>query len=338
MNQKEAVLSNNPTKIIIRTPNWLGDLMMSTAFIEAVLEKYPAARVDLIVRKGFEGLPLPHRGEILPFDKNETGVIGFGKGLKKEAYDLFFVLPPSFSSALMAFFSGAKVRVGYAGSGRSLFLSERKTYRVKHRTQHLISEYLQLLSKDIDAQNFFPNLRVDETWCRDKSLEGMDELPCQFVVFSPGAMYGPAKQWPIGHFQKLASLFLRKGVGVVVTGTAADRELGEKIAEHNDGVLNLCGKTKLNELIALLWKSSLLVSNDSGAMHLMSALRKPQIAIFGSTSTTWTSPKNASAKILTQNLPCAPCYKRECPFGHYDCLRGVEPEAVMEASLKLLAT
>lgn len=328
--------NSNPLKIIIRTPNWLGDLMMSTAFIEAVLERYPNAVVDLIVRKGFEGLPLPHRGRIIPFDKKEDGVIGLGRRLKKENYDKFFVLPPSFSAALMAFLSGASEKIGYVGGGRSLLLSPRKKYLAMHRSQHLISEYLQLLDPKIDVDRYFPNLNVDEKWC-EKQLDGkIGQLPERFVVFSPGAMYGPAKQWPVQYFKKLASLFSEKGIWTVVTGTDKDAKLGEIIAEGNGNVLNFCGKTGLNELIALLKKSSMLVSNDSGAMHLMSALRKPQVAIFGSTSTVWTSPKNSKSSLLTLRKSCSPCYKRECPLGHYDCLSGITPKEVFEASLKLI--
>lgn len=307
---------------------------MSTAFIEAVMDYYPASEVDLIVRKGFEQLPLPHRGRIISFDKKKDGVIGFGNRLKKDAYDQIFVLPPSFSSALMAFFSGASKRIGYRGAGRSFFLKPAKPYMVTHRTQHLINEYLQLLDENIETNRYFPNLRVTETWANAYLGDRMQSMPERFVVLSPGAMYGPAKQWPVGHFKDLAELFSKKGIWSVVTGTKNDYELGEVIAEGNQMVMNLCGETGLNELIALLWRSELLVSNDSGAMHLMAALRKPQVAIFGSTSTTWTSPKNKEAEIVTLGMECAPCYKRECPFGHYDCLKGVKPEEVFEISVK----
>ena len=112
----------DPTKILIRMPNWLGDLMMATAFCQAVLERFPEATVDLIVRKGFEGLPLPHRGTLLPFDRELTKAGDFGAELANQGYQRIYVLPPSFSSAWMAWRSRIPERIGYSGDGRRWLL------------------------------------------------------------------------------------------------------------------------------------------------------------------------------------------------------------------------
>ena len=318
-------------KIAIRMPNWLGDLMMSTVFVQAVMDRFPQAEIDLIVKKGLERIPLPRRGKILPFDKGSETLFLFGRRLRKERYDAIFLLPPSFSSALMAFWARIPVRIGYAQNGRSLFLRPSIPYRREHRSQHLIQEYLQLLGGDHVAKDHLPHLPIENGWS-DRILapyrERFPQFPEKYVTLAPGSAYGAAKQWPVAYYRKVATLLQEWSVHFVVAGTQDDFALGEEIAKGLDRGINLCGQTGLLELIAVLEQSSLLVSNDSGAMHVMAALRKSQIALFGSTSTTWTAPVNPKAAILQEPTACSPCFKRECRYGHYDCLRKLEPGRV----------
>ncbi|MBU3916081.1 lipopolysaccharide heptosyltransferase II [bacterium] len=310
--------------------------MMSTAFIKAVLVYFPDSSIDLIVKAGFEKIPLPHRGKIIPFDKKSMSPIQFGRGLREYSYDVFFVLPPSFSSALMAYATKVPKRIGYIGSFRGFLLNPGTHYLKKHRTQHLVTEYQQLLDKKINPEEFYPELTVSETWT-DKNISGLTKgLPKEFITIAPGVIFGSAKQWPVNYFKELASSIIDRGENVVVIGTKDDFELGQTLSKNNDCITNLCGETTLNQLIAVLSRSKLLVSNDSGTMHIMAALQKPQVAIFGSTSTVWTSPINKKAEVLTLNLDCAPCYKRECRFGHTNCLNDLKPEIVIDRVNRLL--
>ena len=323
-------------KIVIRTPNWLGDLIMSTAFIKAAMDRFPQAEIDLIVKRGLETIPLPHRGRILPFDKKRESLFEFGNRLRKENYDAAYLLSPSLSSALMVFWAGIPVRIGYSQNGRSPFLKPAKRYRRKHKSQHLIREYLQLLDVDDRSDAYYPNLSLENGWSDQTLADFGERIPGKYIVLAPGATYGPAKQWPIDYFRQVAISMRSFPVRVVVVGTQSDYESGERIVENLDRGKNLCGKTDLPELIALLEKSSLLVSNDSGVMHIMSALRKNQIALFGSTSTTWTGPANPNAVVLQEKLECSPCLRRKCPYGHYDCLKRLRPDAVAEKMQRLL--
>ena len=325
----------DPEKIIIRTPNWLGDVMMSTAFIHAVLERYPQAQVDLIVKAGFEQIPLPHRGTILVFDKTQQSAGRFGGTLRPEGYDHFYILPPSFSSAWMAFCSGATQRIGYGGDFRRWLLKPAKAYQHPPRTQHLIQEYLMLLDATFSPQQYLPRLTVSEEWIENQ-LQDSEPLPENYVALATGAIYGPAKQWPLAHFQRLAQLLVEQRQSVVLVGTQTDFEDGEKVRGGLDQVSNRCGQTSLTELIAILANARLLISNDSGSMHLMSALQRPQIAIFGSTSPTWTGPLNPEAQTCYLKLHCSPCFQRTCRFGHYDCLYQISPEHVFEKTLSRL--
>ena len=198
-------------------------------------------------------------------------------------------------------------------------------------------EYLNLLAPDLSVTKYPPSLETTEEWIETNINSFQNSIPESFIVFTPGAIYGPAKQWPLEHFRALASQMHNVfGDPILILGTEADVKSGAEISLGLDFVQNYCGQTSLSELLAILAKAKLLVGNDSGSMHLMSALQRPQIAIFGSTSPDWTAPINPNATVLSRNLSCSPCFSRTCRFAHYDCLKRIEPELVLEETLKLL--
>ena len=333
-----GVPAPEPEAILVRTPNWLGDLLMSTAFLRALLARFPSTPVDLIVRAGFEVLPLPHRGRIFPYDKKVQGPGAFGRSLAGRGHSHFFVLPPSFSSAWMAFRSGVPRRIGYGGGGRGLLLRPALSYGHLHRSVHLVSEYLGLLQpwglSQGDAAT--PGMELEEGWIAEH-LPSVLAQERGYAVLAPGAEFGPAKQWPLAHYGELAAGLAAAGRCVVVAGLAKDRPAGAEILNHAAGGINLCGETDLPALVALLARAALLVSNDSGAMHIAAALQMPQVALFGSSNPDWTAPRNGRAAVMYRGLDCSPCYKRECPLGHTNCLREIEPGEVLARSLELLA-
>jgi heptosyltransferase-2 len=155
-------------------------------------------------------------------------------------------------------------------------------------------------------------------------------------VLAPGAEYGPAKQWPAAHYRTLAQALAAQGWEIAVIGLAKDRELGETILQGIGAGHNLCGETNLVQFTAMLGGAALLVSNDSGAMHLAAALGIPQIAVFGSTNPTWTGPLSDHARVLYRREWCSPCYDRTCRFGHTNCLTALLPEGVIEEAERLL--
>ncbi|MFN0118495.1 MAG: lipopolysaccharide heptosyltransferase II [Elusimicrobiota bacterium] len=326
-----------PPRIIIRCPNWLGDLMMSLGFIEAVLQKYPQSQIDLIVKKGFESLSLPHRGEIIPYDREKDTLISFSRGLRKKQYDFFYVLPPSFSSALMAFLSGAKIRIGAKGEGRGFLFTKAKTPLTKDRSEHLLKEYLDLLDPPVSADVYVPRLQNSPEWIQKNLPKYFSNYRSnEFIVLAPGATFGPAKQWPVLSYKELAEK-LSAHFDIFIMGSAQEKKMGEEIAGTNSKIKNLCGGTNLNEMIAILNESKLLISNDSGAMHVMAALQKPQIALFGSTSPVWTGPLNKNAEIIYLGLECSPCFKRVCPLTHTNCLNQISVEMVLNKIKKYIS-
>ena len=321
-------------RIVIRTPNWLGDLVMATPFLRGVLEQFPEAQVNLIVRKGLETLPLPLRGEINVFDRDADSPHRFGMRLRTEPYDRFYVLPPSFSSAWMALVSGACERVGYRGDGRRWLLTHSVRRQHPARTQHLVGEYLGLLEQDLALEDHPPRITPDPDWVDQQLSRPSLQLPEHYAVLAPGAEYGPAKQWPVAHYRTLAK---QLDSPVVVTGLAQDRELGEQICTDLPHTRNLCGETSLAELTALLQRADLLVCNDSGTMHLGAALGTPTLGLFGSSSPEWTRPLGPNAEHLSLGLVCSPCFDRTCRFQHYDCLQNLTPAVVLESAQELRA-
>lgn len=326
-----------PEAILVRTPNWLGDLIVSTGWVAALLGRFPKARVDLVVRRGFEVLPLPHRGDVLPYDRRAMSAGAFGRSLKGCGYTHLFVLPPSFSAAWMAWRSGVPWRIGYGGGGRSWLLRPAFRHRHKPRSVHLLQEYLDLLAPWLQgrAEEHPPRLAVTAEWL---ARHAPPQAPWRGrpVVLAPGAEYGPAKQWPAQHYRELARALAGQGYTIAVAGLARERALGDAILAGVASGINLCGETSLAQLTALLAGAALLVSNDSGAMHLAAALGTPQLALFGSTNPTWTGPINPHGRVLYRGEWCSPCYARACRFGHTRCLTELLPVGAIEEAERLL--
>lgn len=312
-------------------PNWLGDLVLATGFVGALLERFPAASVDLVVRAGSEALPLPHRGHLLAFDPQAAGAGAFGAALRGNGYDRFYVLPPSFSAAWMAWCSRAPERIGYRGQLRGPLLAPALRHRLPPRAAHLAQEYLDLLDPAPELEDHPPRLAVAPCWAEERLGPLCRKLPERFAALAPGAIYGPAKAWPAEHYRDLARALAADGLPVVVVGSPAEAGIGEAIREGSPGVLNWCGATDLAGLAAVLSRADLVVSNDSGPMHLAAALGRPQVAIFGSTSPAWTRPVNPRAAVLATGISCSPCFRRTCREDHYRCLREITPEQVLEA-------
>jgi heptosyltransferase-2 len=179
-----------------------------------------------------------------------------------------------------------------------------------------------------------PALRVDQS-NRAALMQrlGLGARPA--VALMPGAAYGPAKQWPISHFAELAGLLLARGFEVWVLGSAGEHALGEQVLAGADPgtsprVFNLCGQTSLEDTVDLLSASRAAVTNDSGLMHVAAAAGTHVVAIYGSSSPDFTPPLTARKTVLYQGLACSPCFKRECPLTHLNCLREITPSRVAD--------
>ena len=252
-------------------------------------------------------------------------------------FDTAYLCPNSLKSSLLPFLAGIPKRIGYTGESRIGLLTQRLKNPPKSQRPPMVAFY-SALSGESDLANDRPQLRMNDADV-DLALMSMGLQRGAYVVFAPGAEYGPAKRWPAAHFSTLARLLDRT---VVLLGSGKEFDLCEEIAapvnaEQPGKCLNLAGKTTLAQAFSAIAATKSIVSNDSGLMHVAAAFGVPQIALFGSSSPLHTPPLSEHANVLwLKNNPayhppldCAPCFKRECPLGHTRCLADITPTEVL---------
>ncbi|MDP3137709.1 MAG: lipopolysaccharide heptosyltransferase II, partial [Burkholderiaceae bacterium] len=254
-------------------------------------------------------------------------------------FDAAYVLPNSLKSALLPFLASIPRRIGYLGEARIGLLTHRLKNPGKGARLPMVAFY-SALSGEPGVEQDQPALRVEAAQI-DAALGAQGLQRGGYVVFAPGAEYGPAKRWPTSHFAELArELPGTPAAQVVLLGSAKESALCAEIAQAAPGrCLDLSGKTTLDEALCLIAGAAAMVSNDSGLMHVAAALGVRQVAIFGSSSPRHTPPLNAQARVIWLKddaqyqppLDCAPCFERECPLGHTRCLVDVSAQRVRAA-------
>ncbi|NIO38843.1 MAG: lipopolysaccharide heptosyltransferase II [Burkholderiales bacterium] len=327
-------------RTLVIAPSWIGDAVLSQPLLARLTYQQPASAIDVFAPKWV----LPVYGRMSEVDQTIEnpfghGVLALGRRLRvgrdlaKCGYSTAYVLPNSFKSALVPWFAGIHSRVGYTGEMRYGLLTDRRT--LDKQNQPLMVERFAWLAQPnnsaLERPVAKPHLHVAENefnkLCERLGLGSPQQLAC----FCPGAEYGPAKRWPATHFADLAKQLTKKGYTVWCLGSAADRQLGEEISGNSNGnAINLCGATSLEEAIVLLSGAHLVVTNDSGLMHVAAALARPIIAIYGSSSPGFTPPLSDTARVVKLDLPCSPCFARTCPLKHFDCLVKLDPVTVMQ--------
>jgi lipopolysaccharide heptosyltransferase II len=235
------------------------------------------------------------------------------------------------SGGWLAWLSRAPLRMGRAaGMHRMLF-----THPLPRATRQESAwrEHAQVAQAAGGAFPLAPDFRLPlDPAVSARAAELLPDAGTPVVALAPGAAYGPAKRWPLEYFAELCRRLSRAGFRVMVTGSNQERDLGAALAEA--GALDLTGKTSLLESVAILKRARVLVTNDSGALHLARAAGTPVVALFGSSSPVWTGPGAEEGHTLQHSVPCSPCFRRECPLRgaeHLRCLRGISVEAVLEA-------
>jgi heptosyltransferase-2 len=253
--------------------------------------------------------------------------------LREARYDEVIVLPNSFKSALTPYFADIPHRTGYRGEMRYGLLTDARKLD-KRQLPLMVERFAQLAEAPMHPVHRpipNPHLHVSEEQ-RQRALQKFGlQLAKPVAVFCPGAEYGPAKRWPVPYYAELAQRLEARGYAIWLVGSPKDKEIGDKIvALGNQHAINLAGQTELAEVIALLSCAALVVSNDSGLMHLAAALDRPMLALFGSSSPEFTPPLSDKAQVIRLDLPCSPCFKRECPLGHFNCMMQLTPEKVVK--------
>ncbi len=325
-------------KILIVAPSWVGDCMLMQPMLMRLKQRHPSCQIDVLAPPWTAGLlhAMPEVSRVItnPFPHGALQLSAryrLGKQLRAAQYNQAVVLPNSLKSALVPFFARIAIRTGFVGESRYGLLNDARKLD-KTKLPLMVERFAQLAEMadgEIPRPLLNPKLNVSEAQLSE-SLNKLNLTPNQPVaVFCPGAEYGPAKRWPVEYFAELAQRLHSEGYAVWLIGSNKDREQAEQIvALSNTECLNLCGHTDLSDAIALLSIAQLVVSNDSGLMHLAAALDRPMVALFGSSSPQFTPPLSSKAQVIQHNIECSPCFKRECPLGHFNCMMQLTPDLV----------
>ncbi len=256
-----------------------------------------------------------------------------GRELGQRGYDQVIVLPGSLKSALIAAATGIRQRTGYVGESRYLLLNDIRKLD-KAALPLMVDRYTALAyasQADFNGHSSHPGLTIDPASQQTALAKHGLDTGKPVLAFCPGAEYGPAKRWPARHFAELARRYGTEGWQIWLFGSAKDHAVAEEINALSGSLcVNLCGKTNLAEAIDLLACADTVVCNDSGLMHLAAALDRKLAAVYGSSSPDHTPPLSEQAKIATLNLDCSPCFQRECPLGHTNCLNKLTPQMVWD--------
>ena len=324
-------------KILVVAPSWIGDTIIAQPLLSLIKQRDAAARIEVFAADWSAPL-LRRMAEVDAVITNPFGhgslALGerrkIGLRLASTNFDAAYVLPNSWKSALVPYFAGIPQRIGYHGEARYLLLNQRLRLDIR-RHPRLVQRYAALAGPLPDV---LPQPRLESSPQQQVAARQALGLPQNAapVIFCPGAEYGPAKRWPAAHFAILARRLADNGWPVWLVGSAKDVAVGEEISRlSSSAALNLCGKTGLEQVIDLIAGARAVVSNDSGLMHVAAAVDRPLVALYGSSSPDYTPPLSPHAKILSRKLACSPCFKRECPLGHLDCLTQLDPQQVAAA-------
>ena len=314
--------------------------MLMQPMLQRLHQRHPGVRIDVLAPPWTEKLLrlLPEVSDVIinPFPHGAFDLFSrrrLGMQLRDTHYDQAIVLPNSLKSALTPYFAHIPLRTGFVGEMRYGLLNDARRLN-KKKLPLMVERFAQLAEAsgdEIARPLASPRLQVSAAQ-RTRTLSKLGlTLDKQVAVFCPGAEYGPAKRWPPHYYAELAQYLRAQDYAVWLIGSGKDKDVADTIvALGNEPCRNLCGVTDIAEAIALLSCADLVISNDSGLMHIAAALDKPLLAIFGSSSPQFTPPLSDKAQVLKLDLPCSPCFKRECPLGHFNCMIQLPPKLVAQ--------
>lgn len=335
-------MANAGERILVVGPSWVGDMVMAQSLLMTLKARHPGCTLGVVA----PGWSLPILERMAEVDETlalEVGHGEFGLAARRELarqlkgrFDRAIVLPRSWKSAMVPFLARIPKRRGFTGEQRLWLLNERRRLD-KTVLDQTVKRFVSLgLPEDEAAGGKFaiprPRLAVDpDNLVELRLTHQLSSRPA--IGMMPGAEYGPAKQWPLAHFHALATQLVAAGYEVRVLGGPKDASDGEVICAGLSHAHNLCGRTRLADAVDLLADCEQVVTNDSGLMHVAAAVGTRVHAIYGSSSPEYTPPLTENTRIHYLSLSCSPCFARDCPLGHTNCLKHITPERMLAAIL-----
>lgn len=338
-------------KILVIGPSWVGDMVMSQSLYTTLRHQHPNAKIDVLApawcKPILERMPEVNQAIEMPMGHGEFNLKGrwkLARTLAKKGYTHAYILPNSAKSALIPFFAGISSRTGWKGEMRYGLLSDLRPD--KRAFQYMVERYVALAHSKRDMLNEVelancpkPSLAVDLANQKNARNRLGLESTRPVIGLCPGAEFGPAKRWPDTYYAEVAKFAIEQGYQIWLFGSAKDREVCELIRsklsnEQGQFCFNLAGETSLIEAVDLLAACHTVVSNDSGLMHVSAAVGCNIVAIYGSSSPKYTPPLTNKLKMVHTDVECRPCFKRECPLGHLDCLNKLTPNTVIDALIE----
>ncbi|OCH18591.1 lipopolysaccharide heptosyltransferase II [Aliivibrio logei] len=336
-------------KILIIGPSWVGDMVMSQSLYITLKQQHPEAIIDVMApawcKPILERMPEVNQAIEMPLGHGDIDLLGrrrIGKKLKANNYTHAYICPNSAKSALIPWFADIPTRVGWKGEMRYGLLNDLRPN--KKSFQYMVERYVALAhpkSEMINSESLggldnlpHPKLSIDADVQQTTLNKFSLSVTKPVLGLCPGAEFGPAKQWPVEHYAAVANEMINQGYQVWLFGSAKDKETTENIKSLVDSnnqhcVFNLAGETSLIEAVDLLAACKTVVSNDSGLMHVAAAVGCHVVGVYGSTSPKYTPPLAKKVDIVSTDIECRPCFKRECPLGHLKCLKELQPRNVI---------
>ena len=316
-------------------------MVMAQSLFITLKKAWPGCQIDVLAPAWsfslLKRMPEVTKAVAMPLLHGQFGLrdrIKLGRTLRTEAYNQAIVLPNSWKSALIPYFADIPVRTGYIGECRWGLLNDARKLNKALLTM-TVQRFVALglpNTAPLPPDYPMPNLVIN----RDQQqavIEKFTLTPSEKILaLCPGAEYGAAKRWPAAYYAEVARQKMAQGWQVWLFGSDKDQEAAAQINRAVSGqCIDFTGRTSLAEAVDLMSLVDAVVTNDSGLMHVAAALDKKTIALYGSSDPQFTPPLNAKAQVITLNLACSPCFKRECPLGHTRCLTDIKPESVLAA-------
>lgn len=336
-------------RVLIIGPAWVGDMVLAQSLFKSLKRHTPDAEIHVAAPSWSQNL-LHRMSEVtgtvdLPFGHGELKITQryrLGVSLRARCFDQAIILPRSYKAALLPQFAAIPVRTAYRGEMRYGLINDMRRLD-KRLLPRIIDRFVYLgTPRGTDPSTLtveYPTLRIDENR-RGQLLSNLSlEVGKPILALLPGAAFGKSKQWPPEHFAELGDEFAARGYQIWIMGSQADSALSQQLIQgmsKSQAAVDLCGKTTLDDVIDLLSLARMVVSNDSGLMHVSAAVGCSVIAIYGATAPTYTPPMTDSAKIMYRGIACSPCWQRQCRYGHYRCLTEIAPRQVVREADDLL--